>query len=70
MSEKPEGGESGEGSLAGTIGGAIAVAVIIALGIWLVGAMADSARYSDCASARRRNCDNIDYRKEPPPPQQ
>lgn len=69
MSEKPDGGESREGGLAGTIGGAVAVAVVIALGIWLVGEMADSARYSDCASARRRNCDNIDYRKEPPPQQ-
>ena len=67
MSGKPEGGDGGEGSLAGTIGGAIAVIAVIALGIWLVGEMADSARYSDCAAARRRNCDGIDYRKDPPP---
>lgn len=66
MSERGDEGGDGQGSLAGTIGGAIAVVAIVALGIWLVGEMADSARYSDCASARRRNCDNIDYRKEPP----
>ena len=69
MSDKSEEEEGGESSLAATIGGAIAVVVVIALGIWLVGEMADTARYSNCVSARRRNCDSIDYRKEPPPQQ-
>nr|WP_281721708.1 hypothetical protein [Nitrosomonas nitrosa] len=61
--------DGGEGGSAGTIVGLIAAAVVVALGIWLVNEMADSARYSDCASSRRRNCDSIDYRR-PPPPQQ
>ena len=65
MSGGGDDGGDGQGGLAGTIGGA--VALVVALGFWLVGEMADSARYSDCAAARRRNCDNIDYRKEPPP---
>ena len=67
MSSGPDGGEDGGGRLAGTLGGAVAVAVIVGLGIWLVNEMADSARYSKCAAARHRNCDQIDYRKDPPP---
>jgi hypothetical protein len=66
MTGSDDGG--GEGGLAGTIAGAIAAAAIIVLGLWLAGEMADSARYSDCAAARRRNCDNIDYRGAEPPP--
>lgn len=67
MSAGDDGGEGGSG---GTIAGVIAAIVIVALGIWVVNEMADSARYSDCASSRRRNCDNIDYRRPPPPAQQ
>ena len=66
MSEGPDKGEGGDGRLAGTIGGALAVAVIVALGIWLVDELAESVRYSKCAAARHRNCDVIDYRKAPP----
>jgi len=64
VSDSEQGGEGGSG---GTIAGVIAAIVVVALGIWLVGEMADSARYSDCASSRRRNCDGIDYRRAPPP---
>jgi len=62
--DDPEGGRS----LAATIGGAVAVIAVIGLGIWLVGELADSIKYSKCAAARHRNCDTIDYRS--PPPQQ
>ena len=68
----PEGGHEDEGgrSLAATIGGALAVVAVVALGIWLVNELADSVKYSKCAAARHRNCDPIDYRSAPPPPQQ
>jgi hypothetical protein len=68
MGSDQDGGEEGGSRLAGTIGGAVAVAVVVGLGIWLVNEMADSARYSKCAAARQRNCDQLDYRKDPPPP--
>ncbi len=61
--------EEGHAGLAGTIAGALAIVAIIALGIWLVGGLSDSNRYAQCAAAHRRNCDNLDYRKEPPPQQ-
>ncbi len=67
MSDKPDGGEEEQGSLGGTIAGALAIVAIIALGIWLVGGLSDSNRYAQCAAARHRNCDNIDFRKEPAP---
>jgi hypothetical protein len=66
MSADPDGGDESGGRLGGTIAGALAVAVIVGLGIWLVNEMADSARYSKCAAARHRNCDQLDYRREPP----
>jgi uncharacterized membrane protein len=68
MSDKPEHDPEGGRSLAATIGGVVAVAAIVALGIWLVNELADSVKYSKCAAARHRNCDSIDYRA--PPPQQ
>jgi len=44
------------------------VILLIAGGIWLALEMYDNARYQECAAARRRNCDNIDYRAIPPAP--
>jgi uncharacterized membrane protein len=67
MSEKPDGDQEGGRSLAATIGGAVAIVAIVALGIWLVNELADSVKYSKCAAARHRNCDTIDYRSSPPP---
>jgi hypothetical protein len=69
MSGDRNGGDDGGSRLAGTIAGALAAAVIVGLGIWLVNEMADSARYSKCAAARHRNCDQIDYRAAPAPQQ-
>ncbi len=60
-------GENGESGLAGTLGGLVAAIVIVALGLWLVAEMSDTARYADCAASRRRNCDGIEYRRAPPP---
>jgi len=62
-----DGGEKEQSGLAGTLGGLVAAIVIVALGIWLVVEMADTARYAECAASRRRNCDNIEYRRAPPP---
>jgi uncharacterized membrane protein len=53
-------------SWAATLGGVLAVIAIVALGVWLVNELADSAKYSKCAAARHRNCDSIDYRAAPP----
>ena len=66
-----EGGNEEEGGRGwgATLAGVLAVAAIVALGIWLVNEMADAAKYSKCAAARHRNCDSIDYRAAPPPQQ-
>lgn len=61
------GGDDNGSGLAGTIGGVIALAIIVGLGFWLVDELADSAKYAKCASARHRNCDSIDYRSAPAP---
>lgn len=58
-------GDDGGSRLAGTIGGAVVVLAIVALGVWLVDELADSVKYSKCAAARHRNCDAIDYRAAP-----
>jgi len=61
--------DQGGSRLMGTIGGALAVIAIVALGVWLADEMSSAAKYSKCAAARHRNCDAIDYRKDPPPQQ-
>jgi hypothetical protein len=66
--EQGEGEHKGPG-LGATLGGVIVAAALIAGGIWLVNELADSARYAKCAAARHRNCDAIDYRSAPVPPQ-
>ncbi|MBR0871150.1 hypothetical protein JQ633_12325 [Bradyrhizobium tropiciagri] len=35
-------------------------AVLVAAGIWLLGAMADIRKVQDCAAQGRRNCTTID----------
>jgi hypothetical protein len=67
----PDPGEDDDGRnrLAATIGGGIALVLIVGLGIRLVNELADAARYSKCAAARHRNCDDINYRTAPPPQQ-
>jgi hypothetical protein len=35
-------------------------AVLVALGIWLLGTMADIRKVQDCAAQGRRNCATID----------
>jgi hypothetical protein len=35
-------------------------AVLVALGIWLLGTMADVRKMQDCAAQGRRNCVSID----------
>ena len=35
-------------------------AVLVALGIWLLGTMADIRKVQDCAAQGRRNCTTID----------
>jgi hypothetical protein len=60
-----DGDERGSGWGA-TLGGVLAAVAIVALGIWLVNEMADSAKYAKCAAARHRNCDTIDYRAPTP----
>lgn len=67
--EGGDGDGEGEGNtgLGGTLGGLVAAVVIVALGLWLVVEMTDTARYSDCAASRRRNCDSIEYRRAAPP---
>ncbi len=35
-------------------------AVLVALGIWLLGTMADVRKVQDCAAQGRRNCATID----------
>jgi len=65
----PGEGDDGRNRLAATIGGGIALVLIVGLGIWLVNELADAARYSKCAAARHRNCDSIDYRNAPAPQQ-
>ena len=36
------------------------LAVLVALGIWLLGTMADIRKVQDCAAQGRRNCATID----------
>ena len=64
----PGGDDPEEGGRWGaTLGGAVAVIAVIALGIWLMDELADNVRYAKCAQARHRNCDAIDYRSAPSP---
>jgi hypothetical protein len=66
MSKEGDNGEEGRGGMGSTLAGALVLIAVVALGIWLADELAESVRYSKCAGARHRNCDQIDYRTVPP----
>lgn len=76
MDDKPQSADSGaprperdaEPPGGTSLAAILFVILLIAGGIWLAMEMCDNARYQECAAARRRNCDNIDYRAIPPAP--
>ena len=65
---KPPEAEAGPPGGGNSIVAILFVILLVAGGIWLAMEMYDNARYQDCAAARRRNCDNINYRAIPPAP--
>jgi hypothetical protein len=66
MSKEGDNGEEGRGGMGSTLAGALVLIAVVALGIWLADELAESVRYSKCAGAHHRNCDQIDYRTVPP----
>ena len=63
---RPE-GEDGPGGT--SLAAIVFVILLVAGGVWLAMEMYDNARYQECVAARRRNCDNIEYRAIPRPPE-
>ena len=64
---KPPQGEEGPGRT--SLAAIVFVILLVAGGVWLAMEMYDNSRYQECAAARRRNCDNINYRAIPPAPE-
>ncbi|PWC39463.1 hypothetical protein [Azospirillum sp. TSO35-2] len=49
---------------AANIGAVVAVLIVLGLGYWLMGALAQQSKTEDCLLAHRRNCGSV----EAPPP--
>ncbi|HEY7609608.1 MAG TPA: hypothetical protein VIF14_10295 [Alphaproteobacteria bacterium] len=66
MSKDGDNGAEGRGGRGSTLAGVLVLVAVVVLGVWLADELAESVRYSKCAGARHRNCDQIDYRSAPP----
>ncbi|MFD1624962.1 hypothetical protein [Azospirillum griseum] len=45
---------------AATLGALVAVAIVLALGYWLTGALSRQSKLEDCLMAHRRNCGAVE----------